>query len=189
MKKSWLLLFLLIIVISIAGCSSTSSTTSSPSSSSTVPNSISPNNKEIAKVDFCIGNNNVKYMTFNPPLVQYKTEWERQWEAEHRMPSSAETKLMMPIEPGKYKITILTYVPEDVVDATIGYDSVSDIDKFGNLKYSTNTKYLGQSNSHSNLNTEFIIPTSSINGKIILTNPFGGGNLGKNCGTIIVTQI
>lgn len=170
MKKTWLLLFLLIVVISTTGCSTSSTTTSSTSS-----NSISPKNTEIAHANFCVGSSEIgnPSIKFEPPLIQVKND---KW-----------SSLQMPLEPGRYKITVTTNTPESIITMGLTWRKIKSYDKFG-----TPDQYEGgsianlESNRHADINQEVIIPAGAI-GKIFLRGPTGSQS--GNCGAIIVTRI
>jgi len=173
MKRFFPLIFLILILISTTGCLTNSGASTS---SSLTPDSISSKEKEIANSRFCVGyEGNNQYVTFEPPLVQntyYKTYG----------------VLTMPLESGKYRITVTTDTPEGIVRVSVTWKKYVGNDKFGNPLYEGVGYSSGVSDRNADFRTEVIIPDSSPEGTIQI---FDAQTVQQNhnCGRIIVTRL
>lgn len=173
MKNFWQLILLLIFLIFTIGCSMISSSTSSSSNPSS---SVNLTYKEIANSKFCVGyEGNHPYITFEPPLVKdpkYITYG----------------GLSLPIESGKYRITVTTDTPEGNVYVSITWPKFVGNDKFGNPMYEGVGYSSGYSDRKSDFNTEVLIPDSSHGGTIQIVDA-QTIDQNHNCGRIIVKQL
>jgi hypothetical protein len=173
MKKTFPFFFLILILISTMGCLTNSGSTSS---SSTTPNSIGSKDTEITNSQFCVGyEGNNQYVTFEPPLVQntyYKTYG----------------VLAMPLESGKYRITVTTDTPEGIVRVSVTWKKFVGNDKFGNPMYEGVGHSSGVSNRNADFKTEVLIPDSSPGGTIQIFDA-QTVHQNHNCGRVNVTRL
>jgi len=166
--KSVLIVLLIVIFLAFSGCSTISN--------STTPNSISPAYNKITDSHFCVGSEgNNPYITFEPPLIRntiYKTYG----------------VVTMPIESGKYKITVTTDTPEGIVRVSVTWKKFVGNDKFGTPMYEGVGYSSGLSDRNTDFNTEVLIPDSSPGGTIEILDA-QTVHQSHNCGRIIVTKL